>query len=232
MGISDGVVRTAMSRLASDGWLKRTRVGRNSYYRLTEKGYATFRAAEQRIYHFRRPEWRGYFEMFLADLKPRDRELLTSSGFGSAGTNVWLAPGGTPIPIKSRPLRTNGDDQTNRDLAAASWPLADIADAYTGFIKAFRPLQAALTGPASLPPLDALVARVLIVHEFRRIVLRDPMLPQDLLPSEWPGDEAGQLCRSLYGRLLGTSEQWLDDHAVDETGAIPSCLIDLSDRFH
>src|SRR5260221_12339463 len=45
LGIADGVLRTAMSRLASDGWLERRRVGRNSFYRLAEKGRETFREA-------------------------------------------------------------------------------------------------------------------------------------------------------------------------------------------
>src|SRR5215471_4203510 len=31
LGSNDGVVRTAMSRLAADGWLERSRVGRNSF---------------------------------------------------------------------------------------------------------------------------------------------------------------------------------------------------------
>jgi phenylacetic acid degradation operon negative regulatory protein len=34
--IDSGVVRTAMSRLASDGWLERNKVGRNSFYRLAD----------------------------------------------------------------------------------------------------------------------------------------------------------------------------------------------------
>ena len=36
MGLSDGLVRTAMSRLATDGWLERIKVGRNSFYRLAD----------------------------------------------------------------------------------------------------------------------------------------------------------------------------------------------------
>src|SRR5712664_1058531 len=34
LAIDSGVVRTAMSRLAADGWLTREKVGRNSFYRL------------------------------------------------------------------------------------------------------------------------------------------------------------------------------------------------------
>src|SRR3954462_13410625 len=40
-----GVVRTAMSRLAADGWLEREKTGRNSFYRLAGKGRQTFDAA-------------------------------------------------------------------------------------------------------------------------------------------------------------------------------------------
>src|SRR3979490_392307 len=32
--MDSGLVRTAMSRLATDGWLEREKVGRNSFYRL------------------------------------------------------------------------------------------------------------------------------------------------------------------------------------------------------
>src|SRR5258708_24195018 len=49
--IDSGVVRTAMSRLAADGWLERHRVGRNSFYRLVKKGRQTFYAAAKHIYH-------------------------------------------------------------------------------------------------------------------------------------------------------------------------------------
>src|SRR3978361_478726 len=42
LDIDSGVVRTAMSRLAADGWLERNKVGRNSFYRLTRKGRQTF----------------------------------------------------------------------------------------------------------------------------------------------------------------------------------------------
>src|SRR5271156_2866964 len=38
LDIDSGVVRTAMSRLAADGWLERNKVGRNSFYRLGGEG--------------------------------------------------------------------------------------------------------------------------------------------------------------------------------------------------
>ena len=40
--IDGGVVRTAVSRLAADGWFDRDKVGRNSFYRLAKGGRARF----------------------------------------------------------------------------------------------------------------------------------------------------------------------------------------------
>ncbi|MGX1330819.1 hypothetical protein AB7M56_005318 [Bradyrhizobium elkanii] len=43
LDIDGNVVRTAMSRLAADGWLERSKVGRNSFYRLNARGPADLR---------------------------------------------------------------------------------------------------------------------------------------------------------------------------------------------
>src|SRR3974390_13897 len=45
LDIDSGVVRTAMSRLAADGWLEREKVGRNSFYRLGGRGRGALQAA-------------------------------------------------------------------------------------------------------------------------------------------------------------------------------------------
>ena len=63
--IDSGVVRTAMSRLATDGWLEREKVGRNSFYRLAGKGRQTFEAATKHIYDPQASDWTGRFELLL-----------------------------------------------------------------------------------------------------------------------------------------------------------------------
>jgi phenylacetic acid degradation operon negative regulatory protein len=40
--------------------------------------------------------------------------------------------------------------------------------------------------------------RTLLIHEYRRVLLRDPNLPEALLPAGWPGLQARALCESLY----------------------------------
>ena len=224
MGLSDGLVRTAMSRLASDGWLERIRVGRNSFYRLADKGRETFRQASEQIYALHSPSWRGHFDMVLlsgeAD-REATRAAMETAGFGAAAPGLWLAPAGTTLPeLATGALRfaAGGDPTANRTLAARSWPLDATAQAYRRFLAAFEPLHAALEGGVRLSDLDALVARILLIHEYRRIVLRDPVLPAEILPEDWPGATARSLCAAIYRHVVPGSERWLDQNATNENG--------------
>ena len=222
LDISDGVVRTAMSRLAADGWLERRKVGRNSFYALAEKGRDTFRAASEHIYAPRPPAWAGHFDLVMGE-GAEARAALEAAGYGSPAPGVWITPArdGVDVPAGASGalrLTAGGDAAACRLLAARSWPLAETAAAYARFLEAFTPLNAALAGGDALGDLDALVARVLLIHDYRRIVLRDPLLPAEILPPDWPGTAARRLCADVYGALLEGSERWLDAHAVDESG--------------
>ena len=88
-----------------------------------------------------------------------------------------------------------------------------------------------LAGSAPASPLEAVIARVLLVHEFRRVALRDPMLPPALYPAAWPGSEARRLVSAIYNRLLADSEAWLDRNATTRSGALPTPDRDLARRF-
>jgi hypothetical protein len=50
LGIGAGAVRTAVSRLSAEGWIERSREGRNSFYQLSGAVGETVHAAERRIY--------------------------------------------------------------------------------------------------------------------------------------------------------------------------------------
>ena len=50
IGVEPGAVRTAVSRLASDGWIERERNGRASFYRMAEFREVAFKEAAKRIY--------------------------------------------------------------------------------------------------------------------------------------------------------------------------------------
>ena len=237
IGIGGGVVRTAMSRLAADDWLQRNRVGRNSFYRLTDKGRASFAAAAERIYGEPQQVWDGRFQLLLPGPGvDRDamRGALQHAGFGLLAPGVWIAPTSTQAPPEAAALlRLQGctDPATGRQLTELAWALQETAAAYRRFVAAFRPLHDWMAVGERLSDLDSLVARTLLVHEYRRVVLRDPLLPRPLLPQDWPGTDARRLCSEIYGALLPQSEGWLDRNGQNEDGPLPPPSPDLLRRF-
>jgi len=237
LDIESGVVRTAMSRLATDGWLEREKVGRNSFYRLTQNGRRTFAAATTHIYDSPPSDWTGRFELLLigrAEDRDIAREALKNAGFGSPLPGVWVAPSGVPIPEQAASairLEVSAEDDSGRRLLRESWPLDRTAEAYLKFMRSFEPLCGWIGRRGRLTDGDAFTARVLLIHHYRRVVLRDPLLPPALLPADWPGRAARRLCGEIYRGLLPASEQWLDRNGLNENGPLPPAGVELTRRF-
>jgi phenylacetic acid degradation operon negative regulatory protein len=237
LDIDGNVVRTAMSRLTAEGWFARSKVGRNSFYRLERKGEQTFAAATRHIYDPPPPEWNGRFDLLLiggVEAREVARDALKDAGFGSPLPGVFVAPAGLPVPEEATGairLDVSAAPEMARRLLAESWTLERTAEAYLKFTASFAPLQAWLSRDATLSDADAFTARILLIHHYRRIVLRDPLLPAELLPKDWPGREARALCGAIYRALLPASERWLDAHATDENGPLPAAGEALGRRF-
>ena len=235
--IDASVVRTAMSRLTADGWFERNKVGRNSFYRLVQSGRQTFDIATKHIYGPPASDWTGRFELLLIGNggdRDASREALKNAGFGSPLPGVWVAPSGVPVPEEAAGairLEVSAEDDSGRRLLSESWPLERTADAYLKFMKTFAPLRGWIGRGERLADADAFTARILLIHHYRRVVLRDPLLPTALLPADWPGMAARKLCGEIYRALLPASEQWLDRHATSESGPLPKAGAELARRF-
>jgi len=237
LGTDGGVVRTAVSRLAADGWLDRDKAGRKSFYKLARQGREQFEAAVEHVYNPHPSNWAGRFELLLigngAD-RDASRAALTEAGFGSPMPGVWVAPSSVPTPSVAKGairLEVSADDATGRRLVEASWSLERTAESYREFMKIFAPLEDWVQAANDITPADAILARVLLIHHYRRVILRDPLLPAALLPPEWPALEARQFCANLYQALLPASESWLDAHGESATGSLPAPGPELGRRF-
>ena len=97
-----------------------------------------------------------------------------------------------------------------------TFELARVAQAWQEFSKRFMPLRERVGG---LTEAEAFFARTLLIHEYRRVLLRDPNLPEALLPAHWPGVQARALCEALYRGLLPASEAFLVRHVETLDGA-------------
>ncbi|MEJ2625638.1 MAG: phenylacetic acid degradation operon negative regulatory protein PaaX [Pseudolabrys sp.] len=236
-GIDAGHVRTAMSRLTADGWLERVKIGRNSYYRLSRRGQGSFGEATRRIYFAHEPAFDGTLRVALLGPavtdRARVRKRLEEAGFAAlspTGFVAWGPPAAMP-KIAGVFLLTANADKEAVALADAAWKLEPIAEGYRAFIGRFTPLAKVLDNDETLTEADALVARTLLIHEFRRIVLRDPGLPAALLPEDWPGREARALTGRIYRQVVGRAEAYLDTNASRQDGALPPPGPDFADRF-
>ena len=95
-----------------------------------------------------------------------------------------------------------------------------MSDAYDAFCSRFQPLGAALAAGSPLEAAECLAARLLLVHDFRRIALRDPDLPASALPDGWAGGTARLLFQDCYDRLTTMAERHVCSRFVDMKGPL------------
>jgi phenylacetic acid degradation operon negative regulatory protein len=213
LGIEAGAVRTALSRLASEGWVIRERQGRLSHYSLDKRGRRAFDEATQRIYASGPPQWDGHWTVAVpVGESANGTKALEAAGFLSRG-GVWIRPdvvGTAKVPESLGGfLFIDGTAATIPPEAHRLWSMEGVAAALREFRRSVEPLARALEGGATPAPLDALAARTLLIHEWRRIILRAPMLPAELLPPGWPWREVRGELRDVYRQLAEPSEKWL-----------------------
>ena len=250
-GISERLVRTSVFRLARDGWLEVDQVGRQSYYRLTEEGARRFAQATHRIYGEPRQSWEGNWCLVLtAGLDPDKRELvrreLSWLGFAPIASDLLAHPSPDPADTESQLKRLDAGDLivmqgrgagptlqngAIRALVHRSWNLKDIEQRYAGFLERFRPVFAAIRSRRQIPPRTAFQVRTLMLQEYRKILLRDPLLPAELLPQAWHGVPAYQLCRNLYRRIHSAADDFLGDAMETAEGPLPPPSPEFYERF-
>ncbi|MEM7634652.1 MAG: PaaX family transcriptional regulator C-terminal domain-containing protein [Pseudomonadota bacterium] len=208
LDIEPGAVRTAMSRLAGEGWVEREREGRLSFYKLTDQGHSAFDEPTRRIYAGAAPDWDGEWTVAIEAHDTSNR--LSEHGFVALGGKAWLRVGDDKGGLPDDLLVISGKGCDLPEPLLSLWKLDEHAAHYTAFITNWQ----AFSAPENLSPGEAMAARTLLLHDWRRIVLRDPGLPDALLPADWIGDKARNLAGQTYRSLLQGSENWLNDNGL------------------
>lgn len=248
-GINERLVRTSVFRLAQDGWLQSSQIGRRSYYSLTEEGRERFAHATSKIYGQPAADWDGQWCLVLlaglaAAKKEPVRKELGWLGYASLCSDVLAhtAPEVAGLDAVTRRLgvadelivlsgQTLRNPAAMRALAQGSWNLADIDRRYAGFIKRFSPLYKASGKDANVSPKSAFMVRTLLIQEYRKVLLRDPQLPAELLPDGWTGAAAYRLCRNLYRAVCGPADEYLSATLETVDGPLPPASGNFMRRF-
>jgi len=112
-----------------------------------------------------------------------------------------------------------------------SWGIEELGQQYEDFIQLFRPVWQEFREANWLDPQACFLARTLLIHEYRKLNLRDPLLPDELLPGDWDGRAARQLCRNIYRLLTPKAEEWLANVRETADGPLPEASEGFYQRF-
>lgn len=222
VGITETLLRTAVSRLVNAGQLAGEREGRRSYYRLTSAAQAEFAEAAALLYG---PEPTVKWQFVLINGPSPDEIMQGLERDGFARLSPRLAVGTHPAPpMPGRVLIFDAELATEnealKEFAEESWNLSRFAEAYNEFVSRFGSFLQRIGDCAGLSPFDCLIARLLLVHQYRLIMLREPHLPKSALPANWPGEDARRLFADLYARLSKKADGYVGRRFVNEAGKL------------
>lgn len=244
LGMNERLVRTSLNRLVGEGVLVTRRHGKRSFYLVTPLARREFLQAERRIYHPRGDPWDGQWTVVVNtnDVAPPARaavrQHLGRLGFAPLGPSAHISPFDQVDALRQvlsdlglvnqlavfrgRAPGTVGLE--DGDLARlVSSELKALEPAWRKFLKRFTPLAEAAAA-ADLEPESAFLAQTLLIHSYRRIVLREPELPAGLWPPDWAGDAAYDVAALCYHALAGPAESHL--LAVCAEGGAPLLPLD------
>ncbi len=193
IGIRPEATRVALHRLRSDGWISSEKQGRTSLHSLTDKGKRNSAAARPRIYG--RPEQMGQeVEVVLMRYAEAEPDL---SLFAQIAPRIYIAGRGTPLPKDSMALAP----MHLPDWLGTQIETETLRDGYQSLHEVLGIIDATLPKGTPMSLLDIAVLRVMIVHAWRRLVLKHPDLPRDAHSPDWRGHDCRALVKTLLDRF-------------------------------
>jgi phenylacetic acid degradation operon negative regulatory protein len=194
-GIKETTLRVALTRMVSAGDLVRSADG----YRLSDRLLARQRRQDDAM----RPQlrrWRGSWTTLIVtsignDARTRAslRTTLHHRRFGELREGVWMRPDNLEVhldaEVRARMRIVQARDDAPAELAGQLWDLPSWAR--TG-----QQLLADMSSAADVP------ARFVFAAAIVRHLLTDPVLPDDLLPTDWPGTRLRAVYNDFATELL------------------------------
>lgn len=196
MEVKPEAVRVALHRLRNDGWIASERLGRMGRHSLTPTSRIETLQASRRIYADPDAQDGDWQLALLEDPSSVPREEMARLGFVPLLPRLYIG-GATAMPPQDVLHLAGGSPPAWLHSQIA--PLMLEAE-YTALLPVLRRAGTDLP-KGSLSPLQVAVIRCLIVHNWRRIVLRHPALPRALLRDDWIGHRCHHAVHALLGRF-------------------------------
>lgn len=218
--ISAPAVRTAVSRMARQGWLEPLRLPGGAGYRLTPRAVQRLREAADRIYRRDTPPWDGRWHVVVVErvrqraARERLRSALGYLGYACLEGSTWISPRpSTELDAVLIAEHIGADrfdasyDGDARRLAARAWDIDGLARGYREWLTRASDIVSARRG---IDDEEVFAMRSELVHEWRKFLFVDPGLPAELLPARWPGKDAAELFHAQAERMLPAAARFVD----------------------
>ncbi len=253
LGLSEGVVRTSVYRLIRDGWLHVYKIGRRSDCALTDLGLNRFVKASHRIYAANQPDWNGKWTLVTPVKVPADKrelfgKILLWQGYGRMDRALYAHPMSDHRSLDEALQEMGLADSVIvwesasclsesravlRELVQKKWNIPALEKDYRHFLLCFQDLPNRLRSArrARVSAAWCFQVRTLLIHEYRRILLKDPGLPMELLPVDWPGAAVQRLTEELYRHLAPKALDYILEHLKSSEGRPPPPPASYFQRF-
>ncbi len=143
VAISAPAVRTAVSRMARQGWLVPVKLPGGAGYRLTPRAVRRLHQAADRIYRRDTPAWDGTWHVVVVERvserarRDRLRSALAYLGYACLEGTTWISPRPSveldqviaAEQVRAERFKASYDGDP-RGLAARAWDLDGLAQAY------------------------------------------------------------------------------------------------------
>jgi len=249
-GLNQRLVRTSVYRLIQEDWLVSTQIGRRSYYSFTEFGLRQYLKTARRIYSASRPQWDGQWTLVMPAYVGEERDELRKElrwlGYGALASDMLARPGadrrsldetlqelGVADKVVVMNARTEelSSQEVLKQLSQNCWNLEELEEKYSDFLNRYRPVLAAISRAKSLDPEQCFQLRTLLIHDYRRILLKDTDLPDELLPSDWAGKSALNLTANIYKLTYSAAQEYLLGQMETADGRLPKADEGFYERF-
>ena len=250
LDIGERVVRTSVNRLLHEGLLQFQKIGRKSYYHFSETGQHHYEHADQRIYNPNDTDSSADWTLVIADSVPAERlrafrQGLSWLGYKSLLPGLFACHTNTTadldqmiedlgieprLVVLTASINASVSRQAVKRLIYNSWKLEALAARYQKFCEDYRPVLQQLSSRA-IDEEASFFLRTVLVHEYRRILLKGPELPASLLPVAWPGFAARDIAGRLYHLLAERSQAFIISHFTNAQGAVLGAQRAFYQRF-